>query len=116
MTRENGFLHWITQKRRATAIIIAAVLLGLLLLLLPSLGTSGGADADSCDIEELCSSIDGVGECKILLSYSEDGEDVVAVAVICEGGDRLEIRHRLTELLSSLYGIGYNRISVEKLR
>ena len=46
---------------------------------------------------------------------SYEGDDICAVAVACEGGDIVEVRSRVCELISSLYGIGYNRITVLKL-
>lgn len=111
---KNGFFDWLIKKRQVVLVILI-LLVGVVCLLLPSI--SFDADrSDEYDIEGLCESIDGVGQCRVLLSISDDGKTVIAVAVICEGGDRVEVRHRLTELLSSFYGIGYNRISVEKMR
>ncbi len=114
MVEKNGFLDWIIKKRRG-GLIILAIALGVLLLLLPSVGSREREVEDISEIQQLCNAIEGVGECRVLLSFAEDGETVVAAAVICDGGDRVEVRHRLTELLSSFYGIGYNRISIEKL-
>lgn len=93
-----------------------AAAVGALLLALPSVLPKSDDGGDINEIEELCSATYGVGECRVLLSYAEDGERVVAVAVVCEGADSIEVRQRLTELLSSFYGIGYNRISIERLK
>ena len=115
MGKNNGFLAWIKGDRRVRWLFLAAVV-GVLILALPTVFSGvNGADDGTTDIERICASVDGVGECRVLLSFGEDGESVVAVAVICEGGDSLDVRHRLTELLSSFYGIGYNRICVEKM-
>lgn len=119
MSFKKGFIDWAFKNRRG-AVIILALAVGILLLTLPSVkgSLSNGAEGatEEKDIEALCAQIDGVGECSLLLSYGEDGRTVVAALVICDGGDSLEIRHRLTELLSSFYGIGYNRISIQKRR
>ena len=114
MGKNSGFLAWLRSDRRAFLLVAAAVV-GLLFLVLPSVISDGGEVDAVTDIEALCGSIDGVGECRVLLSFGEDDGQVVAALVICEGGDRLDVRHRLTELLSSFYGIGYNRICVEKM-
>ena len=116
MGKNSGFLAWLRSDRRVILLFLVAAL-GLLLLVLPSFlsSLSFGADDTATDIEAICSSVDGVGECRVLLSFGEDGGQVVAAIVICEGGDRLDVRHRLTELLSAFYGIGYNRICVEKM-
>ncbi len=114
MNVKNGFLEWLIKKRQGIILILLFVI-GMLCILLPSFTLSSDG-ANEYGIENLCESIEGVGECRVLLSFSEDGETVFAVAVICDGGDRVDVRHRLTELLSSFYGIGYNRISVEKMR
>lgn len=114
MGKNSGFLAWLRGEKRLFLLVGVAVV-GLLLILLPSADFSPQKSGEVTDIETLCGAIDGVGECRVLLSFGEDGETVTAVAVICEGGDRLDVRHRLTELLSSFYGIGYNRISVERM-
>ena len=114
MGKNSGFLAWLRSDRRALLLVAAAVV-GLLLLVLPSVISDGGEVDAVTDIEALCGSVEGVGECRVLLSFGEDGGQVVAAIVICEGGDRLDVRHRLTELLSAFYGIGYNRICVEKM-
>ena len=41
--------------------------------------------------------------------------EVYAVAVICRGADNPKVRERLTELITSMYGIGANRISIQKM-
>ena len=114
MGKNSGFWTWIRSDKRVILLFAVAAVGVLLLVLPPLISGSGGTDA-ATDIEALCGSVDGVGECRVLLSLGEDGESVVAVAVICEGGDRVDVRRRLTELLSSFYGIGYNRICVEKM-
>ena len=45
----------------------------------------------------------------------KETDEVFSVAVICEGADDVSVRARLTELITSLYGIGANRVSIVKL-
>ena len=102
-------------KNRAVmklALIFAA---GILLVALSGLqGTPKEPDtSENTLLSELCSSVRGVGECEVMISYGEGGE-VMAVAVICEGADSSSVRAALTDMIGSLYGIGANRISILK--
>lgn len=110
----------------------AGILLGLGLLLV-LFGISGGGKGESTAagavseeerIAELCSSLYGVGECRAVIHYKtesagygkEDRAVIEGIAVVCEGGASDEVKERITSLLSSLYGIGSNRITVEKMK
>ena len=44
------------------------------------------------------------------------GEEVYAVAVVCEGADSTAVRSDITELLTSIYGIGANRVEILPLK
>ena len=80
--------------------------------------------SENTDIEESLaaafSSMDGVGRCEVLLYCSDCGkeneETVQSVIVICEGADSVEVRSMLTSVLSSFFGVGTNRIRIEKLK
>ena len=63
----------------------------------------------------MCSMTEGVGECRVMITYSADGKSVYGVAVLCEGAESPEVRANVTELLASLFGIGANRISILKI-
>ena len=105
--------------------LTVALLFGLGILLIffgmGESGTEAAAVGTEESIEAVCSAIEGVGGCRVLISYERDGirgserEVIVGIAVVCEGGDSDSVRRRVTEVLSSLYGIGTNRIRVEKL-
>ncbi len=79
---------------------------------------------------ELCSSIDGVGKCYVYVSF-ESGEEnsyksgmlietkpprVLGVSVVCQGGDKIEVKRELAELFTSLFDIGANRVKISKLK
>ncbi len=112
----------------ARGVTAVALLFGLGILLI-FLGSSGSGESVSDEvsteesIEAICSLVEGVGECRVLISYGREGgswgtdgrEVIEGIVVVCEGGDSDGVRKRVTELLSSLYGIGTNRIRVEKL-
>ena len=107
-----------------------ALLIGLGLLLI-FFGMGGGDTADTServdtletDITELCSSLEGVGQCRVLVTYEERSlgygkgtESVISgIAVVCEGGESVAVKQRVSSVLSSVFGIGANRIRVEKL-
>ncbi len=62
----------------------------------------------------LCSLAEGVGECRVMITYEPDGETVYAVAVICDGGESTEVRAKIVDMCASLFGIGTNRVTVLK--
>ncbi len=101
--------------------ILAVIGVGLLLIVFGSARGAGANDRASADeVGEICSRVDGVGECQVILycddgSYGSGGERVESIVVICEGGDSVLVKKRLADMLSSLYGIGTNRIHVEKM-
>ena len=116
-------MKYLKEKKDITKIAIVLAL-GLLLIFI------GGREKESAEeteagIEErisvACAGVDGVGECEVLVYYapkesrSEEAK-VESVIVICEGADSVEVRLRLTKMLSSFFGIGTNRIRVEKMK
>ena len=96
----------------AVALALAAAL-AVMLFLLPS-GENETKESPEEELTEICSSLSGVGRCRAVICYGEGGS-VSAVAVLCEGADSVFVRERITELITSLYGIGANRIAVLKI-
>jgi hypothetical protein len=115
---DKGFLKFIKEKRDITKIAIVLTL-GLALIFLGNLSKEKTLESEEAGIEErltvLCSGVDGVGECSVLVYYTPSDE-VESVIVICEGADDARVRLRLTEMLSSFFGIGANRIRIEKMK
>lgn len=134
MKANNGVFTYLRSHKSAWlfALLFAA---GALLLVLgggtfakkeePALSAEEKLEAE---IEALVESVAGVGEAKILITY-EEGESVsykgtavsattppkaLAVSVVCDGGDDERVRAALVSMLSSLLGIGANRVSVLK--
>ena len=115
-----GFLTFLRGRRGA---LLAAVLLLVGAFLLLSGGREDSASESASDEERLasfCSSIEGVGDCRAYITYApvERGSSVgrvESVAVVCKGASSLSVRVELTELISSLYGIGTNRLSISKM-
>ena len=85
--------------------------------------TSAEEDELTRQVREFCESVDGVGECRVMISYknsgggyfSSDEREVMAVAVACRGASSVKVRESLTSLLTTLFDIGANRVSVFKL-
>ena len=78
----------------------------------------------------LCSSVQGVGKCRVMITL-EKGEETVyragakigttpprvqAITLVCEGGGTDRVRREMSSMLSSLFGIGENRVTVLKLK
>ena len=108
----SGFLGFL-KKKGGLWILVLVVSVGLFLLVFFSGGEQVESDG-ATEISELCSSVEGVGECRVMITY--EGGEPVGIVVVCRGGDSVQVRHRLYEMLSALYGIGANRISVEKMK
>ena len=120
---DKKIISYLKEKKEA-AVILILLALGLILLFL----SGGESDAPATAevgleerISEACSGVEGVGECSVYIYYTEADarnrtEDVESVIVVCEGADSVEVRLRLTEMLSSFFGIGTNRVRVEKMR
>ena len=115
---DNGFRDFLLANKKSNVWII--LLFGAVLIFVSFFfSDSEPASADpvgmEAELSELCSSVEGVGSCEVMISYTESGE-VYAVAILCEGADSVTVRSRLTELVGSLFGIGANRITILKIR
>lgn len=118
-----SFMKFFSEKKD---IVKIAMVFGLGLILM----FIGNSSANTSDIEQgveeriatACSGVDGVGNCSVLVYYtpfaSRDDEQrkVESVIVICEGADSPQVRLTLTEMLSSFFGIGTNRVRIEKMK
>lgn len=115
MKSDFSFLAFVKKQDKGFIILIAAVII-LAMLFIPSgskkENASVGGD-DASRLEELCSQIDGVGKCRVMVTYK--GGEVYAVAIICQGADSPKVRERLTELVTSMYGIGANRVAIQPM-
>ena len=129
--------YLVEDKKRILALV--AALVGLALLFIPASSSKKGEenaeDLSSYksvledELAELCSSIDGVGKCRVSVTFSE-GErkeyksgnvvssappKVLGITVVCEGGDKIEVKRSLSECLTALFDIGSNRVCIQKL-
>lgn len=81
------------------------------------------------EIRELCSSVDGVGKCRVTVTFERGEQNVYkgssvietkpprvqGISVVCRGADSDRVRIQLTELLTALFDIGSNRVAILKL-
>ena len=123
------FLKNAKDKKRYLKILVI-LMVGLLLIVFGALNKESEANtlevsrSEEERVADFCSSVVGVGECRVLITYQNLGDkygksernEIVGIAVLCEGADKMSVKEKLIEILSSLYGIGTNRISVEKLK
>ena len=120
MSERKSALSSILQKKSVLIFLLAA---GLLLLLWPKSSGSGSAekneDVFTNEEKRLCavlSKIDGVGNVYALLSEEPNrrGEYTGAV-VVCSGAGSPDTRLRVIQAVSTVTGLGSNRIIVEEL-
>ena len=124
---DNAFVKFLMGKKSIWKIALL-LFVGLVLVLVGTQGSSvkestKDAEDESQRLAALCEAVKGVGECRVMITYSSVSsgykattQRVESVCVVCEGADKIEVRRSLVELLSSLYGIGTNRIYIAKLR
>ena len=113
---EGSFADYLRSGGYKKAAVI--LLVGLLLLVLSLSGafmekSEAEKPTDEEMLTELCGSVDGVGRCRVTVVYTSEG-DIFAVAVVCDGADSTEVKARLTDMLTTLLGIGSNRVSILK--
>ena len=114
MKSDKSFKDFLRSSPVLSLVAVGAVLAALLVALLLGGGASRAVASEESELEAVCSMLEGVGRCKTVVTYGEDGR-VYAVAVLCDGAQSVDVRRGLTELLTSIYGIGANRIAVLKI-
>lgn len=129
---ENARLNLISDKtffkhiaKRKTVVPMILVLFIAVICIIGGTKSKGEQEESDDSLEkrvsDLCASIDGVGNCRVMIYYQKassryDEQKVESVVVICEGGDSVKVKKCLTEMLSSFFGIGSNRVKVEKMK
>ena len=134
MTLLNKIIEAFKGKKKI-ALILLLVSLGLMLIAISSIDSGGEVGSSDLSeykealekrLEKLCSEVDGVGKCTVMVTFSRGEENtykgsqltetkppqVLGVTVICDGGDRAEVKARLSQMLCALFDIGANRVAV----
>ena len=93
------------------------LIIGLLLIILSGMPTENQAEIHTEEdrVAEMCSLIEGVGDCRVMMTYKNGSDDVYAVLVLCDGGESVTVREKITSLFCSLYGIGAHRVEIQRL-
>ena len=109
-----GIPDYLRENKRS---LIIFALIGVMLIALCLFSDSDAAkttgDGAEQRLSEVVSMVDGVGECEVMISY--EGEECVGVIILCEGAESATVRARLIDLVTSLYGVGANRVSILKI-
>ena len=134
MTLVDRLILFFKEKRKIALILILASV-GLMLVAISSVGTETAAEGDGLgeykaelekSLEKLCSEVDGVGRCSVMVSFSRGEENtykgsqlteskpprVLGVTVVCDGGDSATVKAPLSQMLCALFDIGTNRVAV----
>ncbi|MBQ2881452.1 MAG: hypothetical protein IJE40_04230 [Clostridia bacterium] len=73
------------------------------------------------ELESFLMNLEGVGECKVMIykdtpvktSYSSSVQEKISgIAVICDGGNNSSVKNSIIEVLTRLFGLSGNRISI----
>lgn len=113
---DKGFIDFLKDKGRS-AKLLGLLLLGAILILLSLTGVGSKTEPAVTEEErvaEMCSQMEGVGQCRVMMTYRSDGQ-VYGVLVLCEGAESPACRERITSLFCSLYGIGAHRVEIQQL-
>ena len=118
----NAFLKHLKNKRELVWVLLLLVL-AVTLIAVGSVGRSETGEDDSYEarVADICNSIDGVGRCRVMIYYGEPSsrysdKKVEGIVVVCDGAGSVDVRRRLTEALASFFGIGSNRVIIERMQ
>ena len=105
------------KANKSSLWLIGLLALGVVFILLGSgVEVTQPTVDEEARVSEMCSLMDGVGECRVMMTYSPDDDSrVYAVLVLCEGADSITVREKITSLFCSLYGIGSHRVEIQRL-
>ena len=107
------FAKGLTKGKIPLLLLVGVALIALSLTM--GQGREAKDEGMEARIAEMCSMTEGVGDCRVMITYSDNGDEVYAVAVLCSGADSPAVRQRLTDMVCSLFGIGANRVSILKI-
>ena len=129
------------KDKRKVFVMILLAFVGILLVCVSGFKGEGEPDvpeqtldeykhALEAELEDVCSLVEGVGRCRVSISFEKGAENsykgslltesrppkVLGVSVVCQGAGSDAVRAALTEMISALYGIGTNRVAVLKMQ
>lgn len=128
--------YFLNDKKKIIIFVVALV--GVLLMLLTISSEKNEPEENISEnykeeleeeLTKLCSQIDGVGKCRVSVSFSVgesykySGNKLISttppkvdgVVVIAEGADKTNVKKDIIECMTSLFDIGTNRVCVMKM-
>lgn len=113
---DKSFFDYLRENKKSVVLLLIASVVLVALCFIPAGSASDdeGLDEES-RLSAVVAEVSGVGRCEVMINYDGNGE-VFGVIILCEGAESVSVRERLSDLLTSLYGIGANRISILKIR
>ena len=87
---------------------LVVLVIGVVLMLLPSGGSSAAVASEEKPMAQLLSSTEGVGESRVLIS--ENG-----VVVVCQGAENARVRLDIIRAVSSYTGFTSDKITILKM-
>ena len=136
---DKGIMKYIKENKRIILIALFALVGVFFVIISTSFGGNESAEPEvsldeykellEAEIESLCSDVDGVGRCRVFITFERGVQDtykgsniieskpprVLGVTVVCSGGDRDVVKRSVSEMICALFDIGYNRVAVLKL-
>ncbi|MBQ4427669.1 MAG: hypothetical protein II881_07965 [Oscillospiraceae bacterium] len=105
------------KKNKAVLLVLAV---GVALMLLPTgarpaqAATAASEKSEEARIEAILSSCEGVGRVKVMLG-ERDGA-LSGCVIVCDGAASASVRLTVTEAVSRLTGLAFDRISVINMK
>ena len=87
---------------------LVVLVIGVVLMLLPSGGSSAAVASEEKPMAQLLSSTEGVGESRVLISES-------GVVVVCQGAENARVRLDIIRAVSSYTGFTSDKITILKM-
>lgn len=112
-----------TIKHIELILLAAAICIGVLVYLgvcedretpqtTPSFSYSG-TDSEEKRLEQLLESINGVGDCVVMMTYAQDGS-VEGVAVAAQGAGDMKVKLKIIDVVCALIDVDGDKIKVYK--
>ena len=87
---------------------LVVLVIGVVLMLLPSGSSSAAGASEEAPMAQLLSSTQGVGESRVLISES-------GVVVVCQGAENARVRLDIIRAVSSYTGFTSDKITILKM-
>ena len=138
-SRSDKIKEYIAANKK-TVLLFTLFLFGILMLTFSSSFFSQKSEAKDVtelaeykknleeELVQICSSVRGVGKCRVMVTFERGEENVykgsvliesrppkvMGVTVVCKGADSDAVRSEITDMMMALFDIGANRVSVLK--